>query len=220
MDTTHTVKIQRQNRGIGFLIGSVVIFLLIRWTLSGQILSLSRSLPCNSCDGFSSVTGAVLPIVIDLVVFTGITAIAISRGIWAVVWDLISGVVSTSRELAGTRRAESAAARSAIESAATSAGGNAGGQAAESAKSSIPKMTTSQAVKNLNSRVKRLEAEVFPPPESEIEPDSTLITDRLKEKIERLEQEIESLKSSQASPQKPIAGESITIEPVKQEGIS
>lgn len=164
-NTTHTVVVKKQNRGLGFLAGMIAIFLLVRWWLTGDLVNFASA--CSSAgtgegDGFSSVTGTVLPLVIEIIVGLGVFLIAVGSSVWSIVWDMISGVMQMGRELHSTRSAESSASdsamRSATDTAASQAGSTAGRQAV---------LTPKQALRSMNQRLMAVEDELFPPPPPE-----------------------------------------------------
>lgn len=122
-NTTHTVIVKQQNRGLAFLIGLVSLFLLFRWFVTGNLLrAIEFGVQPASDDGVGSITGAILPLAVDIVIAIGTVLLAAGTGVWAVAWDIVSGVVEYFRN----SRATGAATRSAIANATAAASATAG----------------------------------------------------------------------------------------------
>jgi hypothetical protein len=169
MNSTHTVIIQKDQRGLKFLIGLSALFLLIRWMLTGKVLMLSEAFSTPG-GGMGSITGVLFPIGIDLIVMTGGILLAVFSGVWAVAWDVISGVI----EMIKIRNAKSQAINAAVE-AATGAGtlqaaansGAIAGVAAASAEPSTFEEKVRHSFREHRKRIEALELAVFPPPPPE-----------------------------------------------------
>ena len=178
MDTTHTVVIKKQNHGLNFLIGLIALGLVIFWFLSGSAFQLASAYSSPVGDGVGSVTAVMVPMVYQLIGAIGVFVIAVASGIWAVVWDIVSGFWQMSKERAAIDRVEGSATRSAQASATETGYGQAG--------SSAVRVTPAMAVRRLNERLKRVEDELFPPPPPPPTPAE------LQAKIDNLEKQVTS----------------------------
>lgn len=115
-DSRHRITIETvDNRGRNFLIGLAVLFLLYRVWVTGSLLhaiGFATGSPENA-GGYSSVTGVLLPIIVQIVVVIGAVTAALATGFWAVVWDFGTGVY----EMLVSWRAKNLAVASATEAA-------------------------------------------------------------------------------------------------------
>lgn len=127
-NSTHTVVVRTENRGIRVVIGALVLYMWLRWWWTGSLFaSVASAVPSEVQDGqFGSVTGTLLPIAVDLLGFVGSLVISVGGFGWRAIWDLISGILETiglfSKQEAATQAAVDAATESATVSAASHAG--------------------------------------------------------------------------------------------------
>lgn len=127
-DSTHTVVVRTENRGIRVVVGAAVLYLWLRWWWTGSLFaSVASAVPPQVNEGeFGSVTGTLLPIAVDLLGFVGSIVISIGGLGWRVVWDFVSGILETiglfTKQKAATQAAVDAATESATIPAATHAG--------------------------------------------------------------------------------------------------
>lgn len=127
-NSTHTVVVKTENRGIRVVVGALVLYMWLRWWWTGSLFaSVASAMPADVQDGqFGSVTGTLLPIAVDLLGFVGSLVISVLSLGWRAVWDVFSGVLETfglwRKQDAATHAAVDAATQSATNSAAKNAG--------------------------------------------------------------------------------------------------
>lgn len=127
-DSTHTVVVRTENRGIRVVVGAAVLYFWLRWWWTGSLFtSVASAVPPQVNEGeFGSVTGTLLPIAVDLLGFVGSIVISIGGLGWRVVWGFVSGILETiglfAKQKAATQAAVDAATQSATVSAASHAG--------------------------------------------------------------------------------------------------
>jgi hypothetical protein len=81
----------KDNRKIQFAVGATVIFLLLRWLLTGDLLMVAEAArpPADGETKSVTVLAVVWPMLIEAVIIVGISAIAFGLRIWSWVVDLI-----------------------------------------------------------------------------------------------------------------------------------
>ena len=129
LNSTHTIVVKSENRGIRVVIGGLAVFLLTLWWWTGSLAGMvAFFVPVARVEAgeFGSVTGELLKIAIDLLWFAGSSVITVfSLGKVALV-DIVSGVFETFGYYSARRKAEVKAKQAAIEAAQEAAGINAG----------------------------------------------------------------------------------------------
>ena len=123
LDSTHTVVVKTENRGLRVVIGLVAVLLWARWWWTGALLAaVAFAVPHPpESEGFNSITGTLLPIAVDMLWFVGSVVIFALTKSAAIVWDVIAGVFETFK-LYSDRRAAVEAAKQAATKAGTDAG--------------------------------------------------------------------------------------------------
>ncbi|MCC6511509.1 MAG: hypothetical protein IT423_20585 [Pirellulaceae bacterium] len=127
-NSTLTIVTRSENKGIRVVVGALILFVWLRWWWTGSLFAAAaNAMPPSVNEGqFGSVTGTLLPIVIDLLGFAGSIAITgLSIG-WGILWDLISGVLETIGVYSKRRSAANSASNAAVEAATSSAAASAG----------------------------------------------------------------------------------------------
>lgn len=81
----------KDNRKIQFAVGATVIFLLLRWLLTGDLLMVAEAArpPADGETKSVTILAVVWPMLIEAVIIVGISAIAFGLRIWSWVVDLI-----------------------------------------------------------------------------------------------------------------------------------
>ena len=130
LNSTHTIVVKSENRGIRVVIGGLAVFLLTLWWWTGSLAAVvAFFVPAAArveAGEFGSVTGELLKIAIDLLWFAGSSVITVlSLGKVALV-DIVSGIFETFGYYSARRKAEGKAKQAAIEAAQEAAGINAG----------------------------------------------------------------------------------------------
>lgn len=136
LDSTHTVVVKSENRGLRVVIGLLAVILLTKWCLTGSLLFAFESImpPEDGSEReLRSVTGALLPIAIDILWFIGSVIIFAATNLWAVLWDVTSGIFETFRHYSARRAAVDAAKKAATEAGSDAAETNAGAIASTAA---------------------------------------------------------------------------------------
>lgn len=98
MATNSTVQNIKDNRGIKFLLGCVLIFLLIKWAWTGSLMHVFEAVRGVGPDddvasAGNAIVDSLFPIVVDLVMAMGGVGLSIALGIWDVVWSLIQTAI-------------------------------------------------------------------------------------------------------------------------------
>lgn len=141
LDSTHTVVVKSENRGLGVVVGGLAIFLWGLWWWTGSLAGVvAFFVPASVKEGeYGSVTGTVLPIAIDLLWFIGSVIIFAVSKCWAVIYDVLAGVFETVKLYASRSKAEkiatTAAVNAATEAASVAAGATSGAVAMTAAAS-------------------------------------------------------------------------------------
>jgi hypothetical protein len=83
-----------QSRQVKFAVGCVVILLLLRWLMTGDLLAVAQAVQPQPESNVSSVSivSVVLPMVIDAIVLIGAAVIAGSLKLWSFLLSLIDQV--------------------------------------------------------------------------------------------------------------------------------
>lgn len=94
LNTTHTVRIIQDNRGVKFLLGAVAIFLLVRWWLTGSLLHVFEAVryvdpETDVANAAGSIADTLVPIGLDMVIAIGGIMLGLGTGIWQIAWDSI-----------------------------------------------------------------------------------------------------------------------------------
>lgn len=202
-NSTHSVVISRENRGVKFLVGCVAIFLLVKWLLTGQLFeAVAFAAQPKTEDGKTgSVSGFVIPLVFDLIIGLGGIVIALGTGVWAIVWDLFIGVRESIQLWRGTAQATLVATDQAIDSAVEQAKQAAVAPVARSTSDPMEKVFGN--FKKIQTRFETLEKRVDkldPPPPPPPPPET------MEEKIARLEAAIAAQTEAEAAKPKTTRG--------------
>lgn len=145
LDSTHTIQIKQQNRGVAFLVGCVAIYLLLRWLVTGHLLSLAMlswfklSGDEEGLSSYGSVSAVAIPIIVDLVIGLGTIVIALGSGVWSIAWDLLSGVFQMVAQWRAKQAALNKATEVALDAAGVATGAAAGAAVAKQTATAVRK---------------------------------------------------------------------------------
>lgn len=133
LDTTHTVYVKSENKGLRVLVGAVILFIWARYWWYGSLYE--ALLPhYEQTEQLKSATGTVLQLAVDLLWGIGSVVIGIlSMGKW-VLTDVFTGIAEFWRRRSIDRQAEKEATSAAITSATATATSQASQRAIDQAK--------------------------------------------------------------------------------------
>lgn len=129
MNTTHTVRFELPpSRVARFCVGLAILYAV--WACKATIARYVFSCCSPGLESYGSVTGVVLPLLIEFVIMIGSIAIFIGTIGWRTVVDIVGGVVMTVRAWRARSVAVQQAAAAATEGAQYAASNAAGAQVA------------------------------------------------------------------------------------------
>ncbi len=138
LNSTHTIQIKQENRGVRFLVGLVSAVVLIRWWITGSLLAaVTFAVNREPPSGMGSVSGVLIPIIFDIVIAFGGIVIAVGSGAWFVIWDLIQGSIEAIRIWRGKKAAIATATETALQAAGVAAGAVAGVESAKAVANAV-----------------------------------------------------------------------------------
>ncbi len=148
LNSTHTIQIKQENRGVRFLVGLVSAVVLIRWWITGSLLGR-----CDVCrQSRASKRNGVRFWCLDSDHLRYCDRLRWNRdrrwlGAWYVIWDLIQGSIEAIRIWRGKKAAIATATETALQAAGVAAGAVAGVESAKAVANAVQEPRPISAVK-------------------------------------------------------------------------